>query len=110
MSLRIANVAKKDLPDEATHGFRILDGEEVLMFFHWHEEPVEEQLIYNLRDDEDVPKGIDPSLTRTLQTRTSYADVLKALPDRLDAMGYEDERDAIMGEIIGGFGSGNKRR
>lgn len=72
----------KDLPPGAT-GFRLVDENhpERTMFFHWHTDPVE-------------------------HTHTAYADVLRALPDRLAAVGYEDEVDAICGEVIARFGAG----
>lgn len=80
MALQLQGVEPSELPGEATDGFKLLGDEgETVMFFHWSP------------DDADG---------------TCYSDVLAALPDRLDGMGYESDREAIMGEIVGRFGVG----
>lgn len=103
---QIVEVTGDQLPEDATHGFKIVEEDQVVMFFHWHEQPIEEQLVYQIPEGVEIPKGIDPTETRVIQTTTSYADVLVALPDRLAAMGYENEIDAILGEVVGRFGAG----
>lgn len=80
MALQLQDVEPSELPAGATDGFKLLGDEgETVMFFHWSP------------DDEDG---------------TSYSDILTALPDRLDGMGYEEGREAIMGEIVGRYGAG----
>lgn len=96
--MEIREVTGKDLPANTTHGFKIIDDNgKAVMFFHWHEEstfemPIAERIIH-----EEVTMGT------TEHRRTSYADVLAALPDRLEAMGYDDE---IVVEVVNKFGAG----
>lgn len=78
--IKIVEVTE-ELPESATHGFRLFDDEDVIMFFHWNENAEE-------------------------HTHTRYEDVLKAFPDRMAAMGYESDIDPVLGEIVGMFGSG----
>lgn len=80
MALQLQDAEPSELPKGATDGFKLLGDEgETVMFFHWS------------------PDAADG---------TSYSDVLAALPDRLDGMGYEDDREAILGEIVGRYGVG----
>lgn len=104
--MEVEEATKSELPAETTHGFKIVDEEGVTqLFFHWHEQPVEEQLLHQYGEDDEVPAEVDPLQTRTLQTRTSYADVLKALPDRLEAHGYGSGAAEIMGKVVRLFGA-----
>lgn len=78
--LNVQEVPTNELPDDAVSGFRLLGDEgETVMFFHWSP------------DDEGG---------------TNYADVLEALPDRLEAMGHEDQAASIQGQVISIFGAG----
>lgn len=108
--LTLVPVSKRDLPDGSTHGFRleVVDHPEQTLFFHWHDKPVEEVLRYDLslHDPDNLPAEVDFTETVARQHTTSYADVLKVLPDRLLAFGLETDIDAIMGEIIDMFGAG----
>jgi len=70
-----------DLPENATHGFRLISGDHVL-FFWWN--------------DQGEHDG---------RTTHGYDEVLKALPQRIAELGIEDE-NAILGEVIGRFGAG----
>ena len=80
----VQKVTGKDLPETASHGFRLVDEErpQHTMFFHWHEE-----------------EG---------HARTAYSDVLAAIPDRLREMGYEDETTEILTKVTNQFGVGGK--
>lgn len=120
--MNILEVKGDKLPKDTTHGFEILDlSGERLMFFHWHENAKEDRLVYgenavtpdeyeNLSDEERLtvvmlPEGLNPKETFE-HHRTSYADVLKALPDRLAAIGHERDSDRIQGQVIEMFGAG----
>lgn len=77
--MKIEKATRQELPEGTCQGFKIMDNDEVVMFFHW------------VNDDDEG---------------THYADVLSVLPDRLEGMGYKTEVDAVLGEIIGIFGAG----
>lgn len=102
--LNVKRVQKKDLPEGSTHGFKIVDGAEDLMFFHWHESGEIE-----LPSPDRLIEGQEKSIKQPnqVQQTTKYADVLEALPDRMEGMGYEKETDAVLAEVIGIFGVGN---
>lgn len=86
--------ATYDLPDEKDIGFRVEDEDGgTVLFFHWHEQPVAEQLMHS--EDE----------TATHQ-RVGYMDVLRALPQRLQEMGLEDEMSSVLGQVVAMFGAG----
>ena len=90
MKIRVDDVSKAELPEDTTHGFKVLIDDEVLIFSHWHEDgEVEESEIHPARQV------------------TSYAEVLKQLPKRLKEMGYEKEVDAIVSEVTDRYGKGN---
>lgn len=111
MELTVKKVGQTDLPEEATDGFKILADGETVMFFHWHSQPVEEEI---LESDFTPPPRIEgeykdvsmPEQAIRTRTRTSYSEVLKTLPDRMAAFGWEKETDGILGEIITLFGAG----
>jgi hypothetical protein len=77
--MTVNEVTGAELPEGATHGFKIADGDETLLFFHWNEDPA---------------------------VGTNYEDVLVSVGNRLKELGYEDEIDAVLGEVVGRFGAG----
>lgn len=97
----VVRVTGTNLPEGATHGFKIVEDGKTLMFFHWNEEATFEVPVVERIVGEEITMGT------TEHRRTSYADVLAAMPDRFKAMGLEKETDAIMGEIVGMFGAGS---
>lgn len=107
MSLKLQRVAKHGLPPSASHGFKLTDNEDERkeMFFHWHKDTPAPVM------SKKVVTGTAPEGLKTLDPNNpvpsiSYADVLKALPDRLAAMGYEEQTDEILGKVIEMFGAG----
>lgn len=80
------------------HGFQLLDEEgRVQLTFFWWDGP----LVVTLPNPKDPKKQMQNE-----HHRTSYAEVLAALPDRLAAMGYEDDVDAILGLVVKKHGAG----
>lgn len=123
MDIRDATKEELEERGESDHGFAVVDEEgDVALLFHWYDEPDLEFRLYpdtavtpdeyeQLSEEDQqnavrLMEGINPN-ELGIRHRTSYAEVLAALPERLDAMGYEDERDALMGEIVGRYGSGS---
>lgn len=82
--MKIVQANKEDLDlHSATGGFYVDTGDPAtFMFFHW------------VRDNE---------------PGTHYDEVLTVFPDRLAAIGLEDEAGPLLGEVIGMFGAGQEK-
>lgn len=121
--MKIVEVKGKNLPNDTTHGFKILKDDATLLFFHWHEDgqiiipdgDVFQELADSDRANEagrkfellPGPEGTVIWREPAAHERTTYAQVLEAIPKRLSEMGLESEIDSIMDEVQGRFGKGS---
>jgi hypothetical protein len=101
--MEIQEVTGSDLPDTASHGFKVLDDDgNTLVFYHWHEEPEYTEGVV-AGHDEDGNKVI----VKRTNTRTSYQSVLESMEQRFHELDIDpDEAVALTGEVVGRFGAG----
>ena len=86
--MEIVDQAKKNLPENTTHGFAVVDDDgNAMMFFSWHD-------VGSITDgDSQIPV-------------TSFSDVIGVLPRRMKEMGVNrKEAGALLREVKSKYGS-----
>lgn len=98
--MKLIDVPADELPDNSTHGFRLDTGDPLTgMFFHWHERGL-------IEIESFIPDGEGSSKMGTVEhPRTSYDDVINAIPARLKAFGLEDSTDDLLKQVRERYGS-----
>lgn len=116
--LQVVKVVQDELPhssdipkeDWPTSGFKLMDGDNLVMFFHWHDEPevkIVTDFITRKVDQNDPEKIIERAKkVKGGYRRTGYDDVLAVIPDRLEQLGYGEDVTRIITEVTNTFGAG----
>jgi hypothetical protein len=83
--------------EDGMQGFMLLDDDVVVVNFFWWSGPLERQV--------PAPTEEDPDATMTIyEPRTSYEDVIEALPQRLESMGFGEHINEITQRVTEVYG------